>query len=211
MSEFFLNKSSQPKNPFPVIEAEQADGRRLRSSRSKQRIITAMFELLAEGDMTPSAVDVAARAKVGMRTVFRHFEDMDKIYNEIALKLSEAVMPMITAPYETTAWRDRLFECLEKRAELYEIVFPMKLCLTIRRFQSRFLEEQHQRDISYLRSALQTILPDEILNDRDVFGAIEAALDFSTWRQLRQDQERSVESAKKSIQLTLQGLIRDID
>lgn len=161
--------------------------------------------------MTPSAVDVAARAKVGMRTVFRHFEDMDKIYNEMALELSEAVMPMITAPYETTAWRDRLFECLEKRAELYEIVFPMKLCLTIRRFQSRFLEEQHQRDISYLRSALQTILPDEILNDRDVFGAIEAALDFSTWRQLRQDQERSVESAKKSIQLTLQGLIRDID
>ena len=211
MSEFFLIKSSQPKNPFPVIEAEQADGRRLRSSRSKQRIITALFELLAEGDMTPSAVDVAARAKVGMRTVFRHFEDMDKIYNEMALELSEAVIPMITAPYETTAWRDRLFECLEKRAELYEIVFPMKLCLTIRRFQSRFLEEQHQRDISYLRSALQTILPDEILNDRDVFGAIEAALDFSTWRQLRQDQERSVESAKKSIQLTLQGLIRDID
>lgn len=205
-----MKTSSQPKNLFPVMETESSDGRRLRSDRSRRRIIQALFELLREGDMAPSAVSVAERANVGMRTVFRHFEDMDSIYDEMAQEVSKAAMPMIVAPYEATTWRERLVECLDKRAELYEIVFPMKMCVTLRRFQSNFLGEQHERDIVYLRSALKTILPKEITSDRELFGAIEVALDFSTWRQLRQDQKRSVESAKKSIRLVLEGLIANV-
>lgn len=87
----------------------------------------------------------------------------------------------------------------------------MKMCMTLRRFQSTFLGEQHERDIVYLRSALKTILPKEVTSDRDLFGAIEVALDFSTWRQLRKDQKRSVESAKTSVRLTLEGLIASVD
>lgn len=206
-----LKTSSQSKKPFPVIDAETNDGRRLRSNRSRRRIIEALFELLAEGNMAPSAISVAERAEVGMRTVFRHFEDMDSIYDEMSQQIIEAVMPMIIAPYETTTWQDRLFECLEKRAELYETVFPMKMCMTLRRFQSDFLGEQHERDILYLRSALKNILPKDISSDRELFGAIEVALDFSTWRHLRQDQKRSVESAKTSIRLMLKGLIKSVD
>jgi AcrR family transcriptional regulator len=206
-----LKTSSLSKNPFPAIDAETNDGRHLRSNRSRRRIIEALFELLAEGDMAPSAVSVAERANVGMRTVFRHFEDMDSIYDEMAQQISEAVMPMIVAPYESTTWQDRLFECLEKRAELYETVFPMKMCMTLRRFQSDFLGEQHERDILYLRSALKNILPKDITSNRDWFGAIEVALDFSTWRHLRQDQKRSVERTKTSIRLILEGLIAGAD
>lgn len=206
-----MKTSSLSKNLFPAIDAETNDGRRLRSNRSRRRIIEALFELLAEGDMAPSAASVAERAKVGMRTVFRHFEDMDSIYDEMAQEISEAAIPMVVAPYESTTWQDRLFECLEKHAELYETVFPMKMCMNLRRFQSDFLGEQYERDILYLRSALKNILPEEITSNRDLFGAIEVALDFSTWRHLRQDQKRSVESAKTSIRLMLEGLIAGVD
>ena len=206
-----MNKSAALKKLFPKMEEESKDGRRLRSGRSRRQVIEAMFELLAEGDMTPSAVAVAERANVGMRTVFRHFEDMDSIYDEMAQEVGKAAIPMLVAPYETTTWRERLFECVDKRAELYETVFPMKMCVTLRRFQSDFLSKQHESDIFYLRSALKTILPKEITSNRELFGAIEVALDFSTWRQLRQDQDRSVESAKKSIKLTLAGLAATVD
>lgn len=206
-----LKKSTQQKNPFPAIEPDTNDGRRLRSGRSRRRIIEAMFELLREGDMTPSAVAVAERANVGMRTVFRHFEDMDSIYDEMTQEVGIAITPMLVAPYEATSWHGRLLECLDRRAVLYETVFPMKMCITLRRFQSDFLRQQHDRDVAYLRSALKTILPTEITSNRELFGAMEAALDFSTWRQLRQDQKRSVESAKKSIRLVLEGLVAGID
>jgi len=80
--------STQPhsKSPWPKLEAATEDGRRQRSDRSRRRIIEALFDLIGEGNMTPSAVGVAERANVGLRTVFRHFEDMDSIYDEMTAR-----------------------------------------------------------------------------------------------------------------------------
>lgn len=197
--------------PWPELEAGTEDGRRQRSDRSRRRIIEAMFDLIADGHVAPSAVDVAERANVGLRTVFRHFEDMDSIYDEMTAQLMEGVMPKILAPYEAETWRDRLMECVDRRADLYEMVFPMRICVSLRRYNSKFLAEQFDRDIKLARSTLKAILPKQVTSNRDLFGAIEVTLDFSTWRQLRQDQNRSVERAKASLRLILNGLIADID
>lgn len=206
-----MSTATNKKSPWPALEAASDDGRRQRSDRSRRRIIEAMFDLISEGHMSPSAVDVAERAKVGLRTVFRHFEDMDSIYDEMTAELTEAVLPKIMAPYEATTWRDRLMECVERRADLYETVFPMRVCMMLRRFQSTFLGEQYERDTKLARSSLKSLLPDDVTSNRDLFGAIEVVLDFSTWRHLRQDQNRSVENAKKSIRLMLEGLIANVD
>lgn len=201
----------QSKSPWPKLETSTQDGRRHRSDRSRRRIIEALFDLIGEGNMTPSAVSVAERANVGLRTVFRHFEDMDSIYDEMTAQLTEAVMPKIMAPFEATSWREKLMESVEKRADLYETVFPMKVCMSLRRFQSDFIKEQYERDIALMRSSLKSILPKEIASNRTLFAALETSLAFTTWRRLRQDQNLSVESAKDSIRLILQGLIADID
>ena len=206
-----MTTATKKKSPWPDLQAGTEDGRRQRSDRSRRRIIEAMFDLIGEGNMSPSPARVAERADVGLRTVFRHFEDMDSIYDEMTAELTDAIMPKIVAPFESLTWRDRLMESVEKRAELYEMVFPMKVCMSLRRFQSDFLGAQYVRDTAMMRSTLKSILPKQIISDRDLFGAIEAALDFSTWRQLRSDQKRSVESAKASIRLTLNGLIANVD
>ena len=201
----------QPKSPWPKLETATEDGRRQRSDRSRRRIIEALFDLIGEGNMSPSAVNVAERANVGLRTVFRHFEDMDSIYDEMTAELTEAVMPKIKAPYETTTWREQLMEIVEKRADIYETVFPMKVCMSLRRFQSDFIKEQYERDVALMRSTLKSILPKEITSQRTLFAALETTLAFTTWRRLRQDQNLSVENAKESIRLMLTGLIANID
>lgn len=193
------------------LENETADGRKQRSSRSRHQIIEALFELLHEGDMSPSAIRVAGRANVGLRTVFRHFEDMDSIYNEMTEEVLMAIKPKLIAPYASTTWRGRLMESVEKRAEIYESIFPIKVCLSLRRFQSDFLQQQYEHDLSMERSSLKSILPDEITNDRILFATLESTLSFSTWRRLRQDQKLSDESAKKSIRLMLKGLTENVD
>ena len=202
---------SPTKSPWPQLEAVTEDGRRQRSDRSRRRIIEALFDLIGEGNMSPSAVSVAERASVGLRTVFRHFEDMDSIYDEMTAELTEAVMPKVKAPFEATTWRERLIESVEKRAEIYEMVFPMKVCMSLRRFQSDFIKEQYERDIATMRSSLKSILPKEITSKRTLFAALETTLAFTTWRRLRQDQKLSVENAKEAIQLILNGLVADID
>ena len=50
------------------------DGRRLRSDRSRRLIIESMLHLIHEGNLQPTAQQVADHAKVGIRSVFRHFE-----------------------------------------------------------------------------------------------------------------------------------------
>ena len=201
---------SPTKSPWPQLEAVTEDGRRQRSDRSRRRIIEALFDLIGEGNMSPSAVSVAERANVGLRTVFRHFEDMDSIYDEMTAELTEAVTPKVKAPFEAPTWRGRLMESVEKRAEIYEMVFPMKVCMSLRRFQSDFIKEQYERDIATMRSSLKSILPKEITSKRTLFAALETTLAFTTWRRLRQDQKLSVESAKESIRLMLNGLVADI-
>ena len=77
---------SEETNP---VAHEKPDGRLLRSERSRQLIIEAIIELVDEGFLIPTAQQVAERAGVGIRSVFRHFDDMDSIFetaNEIILK-----------------------------------------------------------------------------------------------------------------------------
>jgi len=115
-------------NPWPKLETTTQDGRRHRSDRSRRRIIEALFDLIGEGNMTPSAVSVAERANVGLRTVFRHFEDMDSIYDEMTAELTEAVMPKIKAPFEATTWREKLMESVELPHEGLHVAaaFPVR-------------------------------------------------------------------------------------
>ena len=161
--------------------------------------------------MSPSAASVAERANVGLRSVFRHFEDMDSIYDEMTEELMAAVMPIIYAPYEATTWRERLMESADRRAELYEIVFPMRVCMTLRVFQSEFILQQYKRDLKMERASLKAILPKAVVTDRTLFSALEVTLGFPTWRQLRKDQNLSVKNASKTVKSMIQGLIADVD
>ncbi|MFM8818949.1 MAG: TetR/AcrR family transcriptional regulator, partial [Phenylobacterium sp.] len=60
-------------------QTQEPDGRRRRGLDSRDRIIAAMLDLAREGEVAPGAERVAARAEVGLRTVFRHFRDMDSL------------------------------------------------------------------------------------------------------------------------------------
>ncbi|MFX8786073.1 hypothetical protein ABTM90_19835, partial [Acinetobacter baumannii] len=56
-----------------MTSTEIIDGRRQRGQNNRARIVKAVLELTREGTFTPSAEQVARRADVSLRTVFRHF------------------------------------------------------------------------------------------------------------------------------------------
>lgn len=201
---------TRKKNPWPAFHADSQDGRRQRSDRSRRKIIEAMFALLREGNMSPTAVEVADRAKVGLRTVFRHFEDMESIFEEMTDELKSVFMPALLAPLEATTWRERLFEMADRYSEIYERAFPMQVALVLRRFQSDFLAKQYKSEVNLLRESLKSILPKKIRDNRTLFAAIEVNLTFATWRRLREDQHLSVPNAKATQKLILSALTADI-
>ena len=186
---------------------EPADGRRQRSERSRAQIIEAMFQLIREGDMSPSAAKVAERAQVGLRTVFRHFEDMDSLYVEMAEQITTEVMPKILAPFVADEWRDQLMEHLHRRIDIYEHILPIRVSANIRRFQSGFLMEEYRRTLMMERTALESLLPESVNGDPVLFAAIETAFSFQSWRRLRQDSELSAAQAADVFRLTMERLV----
>jgi AcrR family transcriptional regulator len=187
--------------------AGPCDGRRQRSERSRAQIIDAMFSLIREGDMSPSAARVAERAEVGLRTVFRHFEDMDSLFAQMSERMSAGIMPKILAPLEARDWRGRLMEHVRRRIDIYEDIMPVRVAANLRRFQSRFLMEEYRRGLMIERSSLAALLPQEISSDPILFAAIDTAASFQTWRRLRQDSGLAPEEAGVVVSLMLERLV----
>ena len=64
-----------------------SDGRVRRSQRSGQAIVEALMALIGDGIIEPTAQQVAGRANVGIRTVFRRFSDMESLFAELDARL----------------------------------------------------------------------------------------------------------------------------
>lgn len=185
----------------------EEDGRRQRSNRSREQIVHAMIELIRGGEMTPAAARVAEKAQVGLRTVFRHFEEMDTLNQEISAIVAAEILPLVEKPFEGATWRAQLEELLERRAHIYERVMPLKIAGSLQRFRSKFLMEDYLRFLKMERAGLKRVLPPKIANDTVLFHAIEMAVGFQTWRRLRQDQNLSPKDALGVVRYTVDKLV----
>lgn len=185
----------------------QSDGRKQRSARSRLAIVDAMIDIIMAGKMEPSAAEIADRAGVSARTVFRHFEEMDSLYREITERMEAQVMPIIQQPFTGDDWRDQLDQLLERRAAIYEQIMPLKIAAGIRRFGSDYLMANYQRFLVLERTGLENILPDQLRVNAGCLSAIEMCAGFQTWRRLRQDQALSAEQAAAVIRLTVSKLL----
>jgi AcrR family transcriptional regulator len=179
----------------PQVEPDRVDGRRERGRSSHKRIVEAMMELVVAGDLSPSAARVAEEAGIGLRTVFRHFDDMDALYAEITATITERVAPIVMAPYLDQPWRGNIRELLRRRVRLFETTLPFRLAANIKRYQSPFLMAQYSRVVMFERELILCLLPGHVRADRIGVEALCATLSFHTWRTLRHDQSLSAEDA----------------
>lgn len=166
----------------------EADGRRRRSQDSRARIVAAMLALVQAGEVSPAAEDVATRAQVGLRTVFRHFRDMESLYREMAATIEAELRAIIDEPLRSADPRARLDEILERRAAVYERIAPFKRAADVHRRESAFLEASHGKMVALSREILRRALPAEIAEDRVRMETVDLLLSFEAWSRLRREQ-----------------------
>ena len=164
------------------------DGRRERSRSSRARIVAAMLDLIDRGDLSPSAARVADEAKVGLRTVFRQFDDMDTLYREMSETIAARVWPIVTAPYAGQDWRADIRDLTARRVRVFETMLPFRLAANIKRYQSPFLMGQYGQVLALERDLLFRLLPEDVLADKVGSEALCVVLSFQAWRTLRHDQ-----------------------
>lgn len=174
---------------------EERDGRKLRSQDSRARIVASMLDLIREGEVSPSAETVASRANVGLRTVFRHFKDMDSLYREMSDEIERQVIAIRDQPFAAADWRGRLMELIDRRFMVFERIAPFKRASEAVRHRSRFIGQDSSRLVVALREILKRVAPPAEVGDPQVFEALDLLLSFETWSRLRREQGLSQEEA----------------
>jgi len=186
---------------------EPADGRHRRSMSSQRRIVQAMLELVAEGNIAPSADEVSDRAGVGRRSVFRHFSDMESLYREMQAILQAQFATIAEQPFKATHWRDQVLELVERRANAFERMAPYMRAGIVHRHHSPFLREGHAQFVAVLRTLLLQRLPAEAARDQLFVDAIDLLISFEAWDRLRQEQRLSPARAREVVRSTIGALL----
>jgi AcrR family transcriptional regulator len=184
-------------------KAPLADGRRERSRSSRSKIVAAMLDLVGSGDVAPSAARVAEVAGVGLRSVFRHFDDMEELYREMGDVIEARVMPIILQAPAGANWKEKLFNIADKRATLFETILPFRISASLKRFQSAYLMQDYRRMLRFEWETIEAHLPGSV--KADVVGArgLNVILSFQTWKLLRHDQQLPVDEAKAIVRRLL--------
>ncbi len=184
-----------------------ADGRHRRSRESRGRIIDAMLELVREGVLEPTAEQVSERAGLAMRTVFRHFRDMESLYREISQRMHTRIEAMIEGETRAEPWQAGLHRMVDRRARIYEEMLPMRLAADALRHRSRVLQDDHAEFVEVARGMLRDLLPREIARDKVRFEALDALLSYELWIRLRRHQKLSAGSARTVIHRSVEAVL----
>ena len=185
----------------------KVDGRRLRSDRSRQVIVESMLYLIEQGNLTPTAQQVANHAKVGIRSVFRHFEDMEAIFKtaddlwrkglDENLQTLDAQLPLA----------ERIQQVAEQQGTSYENNNNILKSTATRRWKSAFLQQNYAIIQTKIRTDILRSLPEIEQLSNNKKEAILGILSFEYWDRLRDHQALSAEASIDLISELLQRLI----
>lgn len=178
---------------------EVIDGRMQRSNKSREKVVKAFLELINSGRFTPSAEEVAKKANVGLRTVFRRFNEMELLYRELVVETEKWFTPAIFEPLKSDKWEEQLQEVFERKVSIYERMMPYILAMLVYQYQSAFMKEKLNLWTNLEKKVLEKVLPFSQTEFPQLFAAMEVTLSYNTWNHLRNDQKLSINEAQESM------------
>lgn len=184
-----------------------ADGRVRRSQRSRDAIADALFELVGEGVLEPTAHQVAERARVGIRSVFRHFSDMEALYTTVDARLVAEVAPLLRDLPLEAPLGERAAALVRERATLFERIAPYKRASNLKRWRSPVLTGYHRKLVATLRARLLGWLPELAGAPAETLEALDQATSFEAWDRLRSEQRLGRERARAAMERAVHALV----
>ncbi len=200
------SKTSDRAHP-PANDHESTDGRLNRSAQTRERIAQAVLDLIDEGHLVPTGQQVAERAGVGHRTVFRHFQDMEALYRVINEQVHDLVLSLIDPPVTSDPLEDRLGALVQRRSRVFERTKMFRQATDLRLWTSPYLQRARATYGAQLKDALYVALPEVADQPAAMRPAIEALVAFETWDRLRTVQGLTITQARATLDASLRRLL----
>lgn len=188
---------------------EVPDGRRLRSERSRNAIIEAMVDLMEEDILVPTAQQVADQAGVGIRSVFRHFSDMESLFATVDAQSRENYESLFLGGDRDGTLEERIEHAVERHADAYETLKNTFLMTHAQMWRYEVLRKNYARYQRGLRRDLDDWLPELKAMQKPWREALDAVASFEMWHRLREHQKLSKKQSIEVVVAIIKGIVSD--
>jgi AcrR family transcriptional regulator len=124
---------------------EMSDGRSARRERNRDAVLDALVELTTEGADDPSIDDIADRAGVSYRSVYRYFKDRSEMMDAATDRAMAWIQPLLLNASGPVAPDDpldhRIDSIVDARVEVYFQIADMVRQAMIQSFSNRKIDE----------------------------------------------------------------------
>jgi len=193
-----------------VTASASLDGRRLRRSTNRAAVIDALLSLFAEGVYQPSANEIAERAGISPRSLFRYFDDVRDLSRaaiEHELTKARLVEPDIDPDAPT---KTKIADVVHSRVNRYEAIAPAARAARIAAHRNPVVAQQLHQQRAHLRHELRRLFAPELDrsgNNDTTLAAIDALCSFETYDLMRTSQNLSKAKSAAAIETALTALL----
>ena len=188
-------------------ELKIIDGRRKRSERSRAAIITATLNLIDNGNFVPTARQIAEEAGIGLRSFFRHFDDMEALMDTIDQHMRGYYEPLFVRPFKDGTLEERIEDIVIDRSEAYERLKKLMMTSQAQLWRSEVVQKNYARNQKGLRKHLEKWLPELAKLSAAHREAAHAAASFENWHRLRQHQKLNISDARMAMMVAIKSLL----
>src|SRR5436305_14966913 len=111
---------------LPQRVLEKRDGRRERSARTHKAIVAALIDLIEEGNLSPTASQIAKRASVAVRSIRQHFPSREDLFVAAVEEHARRASPMKSYVDARLPLEQRIAAFAEARAKEREFCSPVR-------------------------------------------------------------------------------------
>jgi AcrR family transcriptional regulator len=192
-----------------VAQIEETDGRNLRRATNRQAVLDALVELFGEGRYQPSTAEIAERAGLSPRSLFRYFDDVDDLVRAAIEQSLAAARPLFDHDIDPDApTEQKIAEFVAARSRLFESIGPSARAGRVCAHRHPALVQQIHEGRAYLRGELRRTFAPELAGSRaDLLPALDALCQFESYELLRHDQGLSMRRASEALALAMTALI----
>ena len=195
----------------PALKIKNGDGRFARSQKTKDAIVKALLKLLRNTPF-PTAEQVAKESKIGLRTVYRQFKDMESIY----LSLHEECMHSLGQMFDSDvdlekSFKERVNFAISERLTIYEEYETLFIATISNSARLPTLVNQVAESYQIMRERFIEIVP-EIKNLSTIKSdLLFARITFPPWFSLRKllkhDQKIIIDELSDDLVKYIEGTI----
>jgi AcrR family transcriptional regulator len=187
--------------------ADRTDGRTLRAERTREAIIDAHMALILDGDLQPTAVRIADRAGVSLRTLWGHFKDLEALFAAAGHKTLEIQYAGFLPVPADQPLAERVSQFCAQRVRMLEVIAGASRAAQIRLPYSPQLRRNRARHNERLRAEIEALFAAELAGDETLVAALLSVTTWPAWMGLRDDLELSVDDAAAVLHRTVTALL----